>query len=501
MKPIWSTVFILLLAFQVAAELQSVEVGGEVRIRGRFWNDNYSNAVNGPATPRYTGYNFANRPLGPFGLNSRFDFDDAGHDLAYVEHRTRVQVKADFTDDVSTVIEFESFDIWGTDFRSNYITGVDRAGGGAGSVSLYQSYIETRNTFGYPVRLRLGRQEMKLGKGWLVDDITTAIIGRSFDGARLTYANESFDVDGWAMKLSETLAGDEDADFYGVYGTYKGLEQVKLSAYWMLLRDGLEANDTTLNATGEWVESWFGHDDYEPSYLHTVGTRVFGAYGAFDYDWELAYQFGDADNVGALFAPVIYGDTDAKHDNFGTDLELGYTVDMAWQPRVFVGGALFEGEDNRDFRYRDWIVPGEGRSSVSFNTLFMGAPYSLNLGIGQELTNFWQLRAGIGAKPTEKISLLFRVAHFEIDETFDTPVWPAFAAWTRSNDDDLGWTTFLMAKYQYSADLSIALAWEHLFTGDGLEKGQFFARNGLEFVGGTDGEDADYVHFDVQVKF
>lgn len=104
MKSIWSTVFILLLAGQAGAELQSVEVGGEVRIRGRFWNDNYSNAVNGPATPRYAGFNFANRPLGPFGLSSRFDFDDAGHDLAYVEHRTRVQVKADFTDDVSTVI-------------------------------------------------------------------------------------------------------------------------------------------------------------------------------------------------------------------------------------------------------------------------------------------------------------------------------------------------------------------------------------------------------------
>ena len=215
----------------------------------------------------------------------------------------------------------------------------------------------------------------------------------------------------------------------------------------------------------------------------------------------MAYQFGEADRVGAMFAPVLYGDTDAEFDNFATDVELGYTIDMAWQPRLFVGGALFEGEDNRDFRYSDWLFPGEGDASISFNTLFPGVPYSMTLGIGQELSNFWQLRAGVAAKPTEKISLLFRVAHFETDEPFDAPVWPAFAAWTRSNDSDLGWTTFLMGKYQYSQDLSIALMWEHLFTGDGLEEGQFFARNGLEFVGGTDGEDADYVHFDVQVKF
>lgn len=488
-----------LIAISAQAEMQSVQVGGEVRIRGRYWNNNYSNAVNGPATPRYVGFNFANRPLGPFGLNSRFDFDDAGSDLAYVEQRTRLNVKADFSDDVSALVEFESFDIWGTDFRSNFVSGIDGAGGA--SITLYQSYIETRNTLGYPVRMRLGRQEMKLGKGWLVDDITTAIIGRNFDGARYTYTSDLIDVDAWGMKLAESLAGDNDIDYYGIYGTYKGLEQLKISAYWMLVRDGSTASDTTLNPAGEWVEARLGLDDYDPTCLHTIGARLFGATGSFDYDWELAYQFGEADRVGALFAPALYGDTSAEFGNFATDLELGYTIDMAWQPRVFLGGAFFEGEDNRDFRYRDWFLPGEGNASVSFNRLFPGASYSMTLDIGQELSNFWQLRAGIAAKPTEKISLLFRVAHFETDEPFDAPVWPAFAAWTHPNDKDLGWTTFLMGKYQYSQDLSIAMIWEHLFTGDGLEQGQFFARNGLEFVGGTAGEDSDYIHGDVQIKF
>ena len=499
MKAFWSTIIALIISGGAVAELQSVQVGGEVRIRGRYWNDNYANAVNGPATPRYGGFSFANRPLGPFGLNSRFDFDDAGHDLAYVEQRTRLQVKADFTDDVSTLVEFESFEIWGTDFRSDFITGADGPGGG--SVTLYQSYVETRNTLGYPVRMRLGRQEMKLGKGWLVDDITTAIIGRSFDGARITYASDTLELDAWWMKLAENFAGDDDIDFYGVYGTYSGLEQVKLSAYWMLIRDGAEASDTSLSPAGEWVEGWLGLDDYDQTLLHTVGTRVFGATGAFDYDWELAYQFGEADAVGALFAPVLYGDTDADYGHFATDLELGYTVDMAWQPRLFLGAALFEGEDNRDYDIADVLFPGEGEASVSFNRLFPGVPYSMTLGIGQELSNFWQLRAGVVAKPTEKISLVFRVAHFENDEPFETPVLPFIAGWTETNDSDLGWTTFLMTKYQYSQDLSIALMWEHLFTGDGLEQGQFFARNGLEFVGGTDDQDADYIHFDVQVKF
>lgn len=483
------------------AELQSVELGGEVRIRGRFWNDNYSNAVGGPATPRYTRSNFAARPLGPFGLRSRFDFDDRGSDLVYVEHRTRLNVKANFTDDVSTFVEFESFDIWGSDFRSNYVSGLDTAG--ASDVQLYQAYIETRNTFGLPLRVRTGRQEIKLGKGWLVDNITTAIIGRSFDGMRFTYAQNGVELDGWWTKLSETFSGDDDVDFYGLYGTYSALENVKFSLYWMLLRDGVTATDTTLGPGGEWVENLFGVDDYSPTTLHTIGTRIWGNIGAFDYDWELAYQFGEADNVGALFVPLVYGDNEADFDALATDLSLGYTFDMAWNPRIYVGGAFFEGEDNRDFRFGDRVFGGirGTESSVSFNRLFPGKPYSLILGINQELSNFWQLRTGVNVKPTEKISVAFKVAYFEIDEAFDTPVIPFLAPWTRENDEDLGWTTFLMAKYQYSPDISIAILWEHLFTGDGLEQGNFFARNGLEFVGGTDDDDADYVHFDVQVKF
>lgn len=499
MKRILATIVILPLAISAYGELQSVQVGGEIRIRGRFWNDNYSNAVSGPATPRYVGSSFFTRPLGPFGLNSRFDFDDAGSDLAYVEHRTRVNVNADFTDDISAFIELESFDLWGTDFRSDFVTGLDTAG--ADRVALYQAYIETRNTFGHPLRLRIGRQEMRYGKGWLVDSITTAIIGRSYDGIRATYSASDLEVDAWWTKLGETVAGDDDLDFYGIYGTYTGLEHLNISAYWLLARDGAEASDTDLGPVGEWYEGLLGLDDYGPSYLHTIGTRLWGKVGAFDYDWELAYQFGEADDVGARFAPLGYGDTDAEFDHIGTDLELGYTLDTKWSPRLFLGGAYFEGEDNRDFAFEDLFFPGEGRASVNFNRLFVGTPYSLILGIHQELSNFWQLRAGASVKPTEKITLTAKLAYYHIDEPFETPVLFFYPAWTKENDGELGWTTFLTGRYQYNQDLSITLVWEHLFVGDGLEEGQFFARNGLEFVGGTDDDDPDYVHFDVQLKF
>ena len=324
LKFIFISVVTAMISLGSVAELQSVNVGGEIQIRGRYWGNNYSRSFAGLGAPRYVGTNFAARPLGPFGLLSRYDFDSRGENLTFVEQNTRLHITADFSDDVTSFVEFESFDVWGSDFRSNYVNGVDGSSGP--DIKLYQAYIETRETFGYPVRARLGRQEMKLGKGWLVSDNITPALGLSFDGARLTYAANDLTVDGWWLKLSETFAGDEDVDFYGIYATYSGLESMNVSAYWLLVRDGAAINDTVSGPVGEWVEDLLGHDDYDPTYLHTVGTRIWGGVGAFDFDWELAYQFGEADSVGSSFRLGVYGDTDAEFDAFATDLVLGYTA-------------------------------------------------------------------------------------------------------------------------------------------------------------------------------
>jgi hypothetical protein len=92
------------------AELQNVEIGGSLRIRGNY-----------------------------FGLDSLGD-------VSFIEQRTRLNVKADFTQDVSAFIELDSYDVWGEDFRSVYLTGSDFRGGD--NVDLYQAYIEARNLWG-----------------------------------------------------------------------------------------------------------------------------------------------------------------------------------------------------------------------------------------------------------------------------------------------------------------------------------------------------------------
>ena len=90
-------VSLVLLIFALAdsyAELQNVQVGGEIRIRGRYWVDTYSNGVNGAATVRYPAFLLPLRDLGATGTNSRYDWSREGNDLSFVEQRSLLHVES-----------------------------------------------------------------------------------------------------------------------------------------------------------------------------------------------------------------------------------------------------------------------------------------------------------------------------------------------------------------------------------------------------------------------
>jgi len=508
------------------ADLQSVTVGGLIRIRGRAWFSapagNYSPVVRMPLT------DFGKRALGPFGLNSLYDFDDRGNDLKFVEQKTLLNVKADFTDNVSAFIEFADYARWGEDFRSDYITGLDSRAATADDVEVLQSYIEVNEVFGHPLRLRIGRQNLVMGKAWLVGSEASPLLPFSYDAVRLTYEpREDLVIDAWWSKLAEAgpVEEDGDVDFYGVYGTYSGIEALSLSAYWLWVRDAGKRFDTQLSLFGEWVEDVVDLDDYDVTNLHTVGLRAFGGAGGFDYDLELAYQFGEADAVGSFFTMPsfwgVYGDDGADYGNWAGDLRVGYTFDCGWSPRVYLAAAYFGAEDNRDLSFWEWLNPFQrSEASVSFDRLFSKIWYGSILDVlagTSELSNFWRVEAGLSAKPTENLTAGLSVGYLEVVETFDwpryielpglqgpdvrVPIAPLLGFWTQESDDDIGVLTHVWAKYQYSPDLWIKIGWERLFTGDALEDGNYIKRNGLLMMSGTDNDDVDYIYFDMQVKF
>ncbi|MBX7254810.1 MAG: alginate export family protein [Candidatus Hydrogenedentes bacterium] len=506
----------LLVQTSVWAELQNVEVGGKIRVRWRHWDYAYADDSRGEI--RIPGNFLPRRPIGDErGVVSVFNWDDKGNDLDFTEILTLLSVKADFTDHVAAQIELESYDIFGEDFRSDYITGADSRANTNDDVEVVQAYIEADELYGTPLRLRVGRQKMEFGKGWIVG--ATASSGRSqpFDALRLTYSSDILDVDAWASVLAEGGVGEQDGDvdFYGVYATLKPIEPLSVSAYWLFVRDARSISDTNFVAPIEWLENWLGRDDYDPTTLHTVGTRLFGKAGNFDYDLELAYQFGEADAVGALFRPIgfNYGDDGAEFSAWGGDVEVGYSMELWWLRRAYIGGAYFGGEDNRDVDFFEWLLgTGSPDASVSFNRVFPSYTYTEILDRPRNMSNVWQARAGVELQATETISAKLELAYYEALEPFDMPAYvtfgdfrvplaPALSFWTQEGGDEIGFMSTLQVTYDYTEDLMFRATWQHLFSGDGTQDGAFITNNGLSSIMGTDDADADYFSLEAVLKF
>jgi hypothetical protein len=536
---------VALIAFAATpafAELQNVVVGGDLRIRGNWysseatfdgvtnrnplfqppWTASFAPGVNPLRGVRWTAGQLPWRAIGNAPIVGRHDFDEAGASDANVEQRTKLSVRADFTNAVSAFVELDTYMDWGNNFRSNYITGNDFYAGD--DVELYQSYIQAQEMWGYPLQLRVGRQELQLGSEWLLGNNDTAATfqGLSFDGIRLDYTTDVFSVTTFATKLAERRAFEQDGDidFYGVYASWLGVEDMTIDAYYLYLRDAIDyGNDTygvanwTLN---EILEDAFGVDDYGVTNLHTIGLRGAGTFGAFDYEAEVAYQFGDANSVGIAFSPLVYGDDDAEYDNLGGNLELGYTFDMQYSPRVYVGAAYFEGNDDREISFPQWLAAQfwpyyQADASVSFNRLFSDWEYS-EFHENTDMSNAIIFRGGVSAMVTEKVELLVTGTYFMADEPFSAPPsfnflgmrvpWlPAASFWTSENDDELGWELGLYGTYNYTEDLSFELGYAHLFVEDGSSEGNFINSNGLGFNGGTSDEDADYIYLETQIAF
>ena len=550
---------LVMAAMPSFAELQNVLVGGQIRIRGNWFDEAalpdspvHNNRLfqwplinffrgNPPAVPAnlnpLAGARWFGVP-GRAGIGSLFSLDDRGGKLSFTEMRTRLNVRADFTEMVSAFIEFDSYDIWGEDFRSDYVTGVDRRAATGDDVEVYQSYIEANEMFGFPLRLRIGRQEMNLGSGWLIgaNDEGPFFRGLSFDAVRATYATDVFSVDAFWAKLADFSPREEDGDIdlYGVYASFLGVENSTFDAYWLLVRDAISQWDTQDGWLGDWVENLLNVDNYDPTYLHTVGLRGAGKYGAFDFEAEAAYQFGNADAVNSTFRgqgllSPWYGPDGEKFGAWGGNLEVGYTFDMEFQPRVFIGGAYLGGEDNRDLDFVDWLGAmfcpfWSADSSLSFNRLFSNWKYSnfLDSGVagansfasaGADLSNVWLARAGFSVMPTEQLRLEVTGTYYETLEAFNSP-WPTFwllgnrvsplaglSFLSEENDKTLGWEVAANATYVYSEDLSFELGYAHFFVDDGLEVGNFNNRNGLAYNGGQSDKDPNYVYFQTKISF
>jgi hypothetical protein len=470
-------VLALALSLPAAAEVEEITAGGDIQIRGQYLTP----GLDGPS----------------------FWFNDDYNSMDWATQRTRLNVDATLSGGVRGFVELQAYDFWGVDvddiepaaidpylpvpFLEEQETGFTDVFAGQGNdiVRLYQAYIEMNDIADYPVQVRLGRQELVYGREWLVgnNDAGINFSGLAFDAAKVRYADDMFAVDVWWAKLVDLtsthqlgLLGeveeDGDIDFYGVYGSYMGLENITIDAYWLFMRS---------------ATSLIGFDTKDNVNLHTVGARVAGSMdlelGMLDYGVEGAAQFGDND-IPEDFA----GNDSGDFGGWALNAMAGFTFATDYSPRIEAEYAYFSGDDDASDGDTDEFI--RMFSDVHYGVINMGG------NLDRDTTNLHIVRLGASAVPVDKVKVRLDAYYFllaEDDEdgggkTFGVPQFVA------DPDDAVGWELDLAVDYQYTEDLLLTAGWAHFFPDDAI-KNSWGAD--IEF----NDDDVDYIYAQAKLTF
>jgi len=166
-----------------------------------------------------------------------------------------------------------------------------------------------------PLTLRVGRQELEYGNERLVSPLDWANVRRRFDGVKLFRKGKTWDFDFWYVKpvvvqRQQRDRFDEEYDFYGAYVTYKGIERHGLDLYAFATDD----TGNSMNPNGRRGDK----------NIYTLGARFWGKTAPWDYETELAGQWGHwaGDSVCAK----------------SWSIDGGYTfAETPWKPRLGAG--------------------------------------------------------------------------------------------------------------------------------------------------------------------
>lgn len=194
------------------------------------------------------------------------------------------------------------------------------------------------------VMVRGGRQEISFGSSRLVSVRDSPNIRRAFDGVRTAWiVSPDTRIDAFLVRPVLPLAGlfDDKSDpaqaFWGVYGTsaVPGIPALKADLYYLGIN---RENARFAQGTAD-------------EHRHTVGARLFGAAGGFDWNAEGAWQFGNFGraDIRAWMASAVFGYSFAS---------------LPFAPRIGFNADAFSGDRN----LRD------GRLDT-FNPLFPRLPY------------------------------------------------------------------------------------------------------------------------------
>lgn len=318
------------------------------------------------------------------------------------------------------------------------------AGREGGPSPVDENQLELQNGFfelGFPpmeataLKIRGGRQEVQLGSGRLVDVREGPNVRRTFDAGRLIVEVPDWRIDGIAARPRQSRPGvfDDDANgdqaLWGVYAT--GGQDIlpigQLDLYYLGFRDDEGSFE---QGTGKETR-------------HSLGARLWGAAGNWDFNWEAIYQFGEF-GAGDISAWTVASET-------------GYTwTDAPWRPRLALSANIASGDDDRN-----------DDNLGTFNALFpRGNYFSQAAVLGPR--NFFNVHPFVTLAPTPDWSLTTDVNFFWRLQTEDGVYGPSgqlIRASSGSDERFVGSAVSLTSDWAISRNLAFTATYAHFFPG------------------------------------
>ena len=301
---------------------------------------------------------------------------------------------------------------------------------------------------------RGGRQELLYGAQRLISPLDWANTRRTFDGAKLYYHTDDWDLDGfWTQPIfaePQSLdSPDGTQEFYALYWSYRGIPQELYELYWI------------------------GYADYDAPFaaastfkFQTVGGHLKAERDQWLVEFEGAYQFGkfgDINHSAGFF--TIGGGRDMKN--------------LPWKPVLWV--------------YYDW-ASGSDTIGNGFNQLFpLGHKY---LGFMDFFarTNIEDFNILLEMNPADKWKMIVWWHMFHLQNGNDVPyrINGLPETTTPGGSTYLGNELDLLAIWKQTPRMSWLFGYSHFFTGD------WYRTNPTPppFTG-----DADFVYVQWQLNF
>lgn len=286
--------FVVGISFGAYAEVQNVKVSGDITIGGVYRN-NFDLAKTHSLADDAILFNTLT--------------DDRQEDLFTI---TRVRVDADLTDNVSVAVRLLNERNWNGDninglAENNRNVGLATANGAnkESQVDIDLAYVMLKEFLYSPLTLTVGRQEMRLGNGWLVGDPDTNGVAlksalaegdlslrKSFDAVRATLDYNPLVLDVIFAKIAENnTVRDDDVTLSGINANYELNKETTLEGFFFSKITGTNAPGVTNLDSGLTTSFNDGFDKADK--VFTAGGRVVNkSVKNLTVDLQAAYQFG-----------------------------------------------------------------------------------------------------------------------------------------------------------------------------------------------------------------